>query len=322
VYPGLGVARDAGDDEAEAEAPAVYVDEAEHRLLRTRAFLARGAPAEPGVRAPAVVRSAMDGVLASVRRTRAVIQFANELLGQVVAPRREVELGRLLEDTMVTVKVERSRLTVVPDGRQVRWLRVVDVFESPAIEVHTTTWFRIEPGIAFSPLRRPRFSLGLDSSGAQVIRLDDPGYQVAFPALFVSFFWCGTDLREQPWHWANCPGDDTDIDDVDGWADIDWAFWVPTPALGITFNLEKGTPFLMTGVLWNPLPATSIGAGAMFAFDVPRLRSGFAVGDPVLDPTLKDVSSFVTSETEVSWYLVLTLSNDVFERWKGFEVLD
>ncbi len=248
--------------------------------------------------APVAIQREMAHLVRAIVQTRRLLDFGQELLDDLHPPRARVNLGQFSGGSRVQIRVNRVRTGIsYSDGKIGRTAEASAHIYNVA--VHGTTWLRIEPGLAFSPLRQPRYSVGQDGFGESVIRLDTPNYQVAFPAIFASFHYCGVDTQLAPWE-QRCP------DSTMQWVNL----FVPAPTIGVTIS-QDGTPDLFLGGLWNLLPGLGIAVGAHIGIEVPQLRPEFRVGDPV---GTSGIESFTTTGTEATWFVSVTVTEEVLAR--------
>jgi hypothetical protein len=237
--------------------------------------------------------------------------FSESLFQATVRPRLVFDVGRFGEDRLVTITVSRHRRSIQVEDRVVKatWARQVSVHQQ---EVHGLTYFRVEPGFAFSALRRPEYAIGPNDLGDRVIRVEDEGRRVFHPTVFASFYWCGVDVRASPVRRA-CPAIRSR-----GLARL--VPLLPTLTIGIPIDetLVSGDGNLFVGALFNWIPYVSIGLGAHLGFGVSQLRDGYRVGDPVSFSST-DLAAFTRGGTSVAPYVSITIAPDAFAALTGFK---
>jgi hypothetical protein len=259
---------------------------------------------------PPNLRPAVIALARSLERVAGVADLAETLLSNLEQPETVFDLGSFNGNNLAIITVARHRRTLIlrqgtarMEWRTRRTLR--------RQEVHALSTFRLEPGFAFSLLRRPTFGTEITANGDQIIALDDEGLRLVEPAVFVSFYWCGQDLRVNPWD-RSCHGHEGDP----GW----WLLaHLPSIAVGIPINAdlfsERASFFL--GLLLDWIPYVSIGVGAHIGLAVPALREGVLLGDPLAGRQLEDL---IEERPQVSGYVSLSMSIDAFQQLAGFTV--
>lgn len=268
------------------------------------------APTEfvPGL--PPHVRPAIGALARSIERAAAVAELAEALLADIEQPETVFDLGTFGGNHLAIITVSRHRRTLILRGGTARleWRARRTVRRQ---EIHALSTFRLEPGFAFSLLRRPTFGVESTPNGDQVIALRDEGLRLVEPAVWVSFYWCGQDLRVNPWE-RSCHGHEGDA----GW----WILaHLPSIAVGIPINAdlfsERASFFV--GLLLDWIPYVSIGVGAHIGLSVPTLRENVLLGDPLAGRPLEEL---IENRPQVSGYLSLSMSIDAFQQLAGFQV--
>lgn len=240
--------------------------------------------------------------------------FTQSMLETLAPPTHVFNLGRFDGNSEVTLTLVRNRRTLEVrenDELHVGWDRTETRHR---LQVHDATYFRIEPGIALSTLRRPSFEIGTNDVLDQVITVADEGRTPFAPIVVASYYWCGVDLRLSPFQ-RRCPSG----------GGRRWARVVPhLPSLMVGIPLDGtffgsargGSIYLGAAVDW--IPYVSLGVGANLSYGVTRLRDGFHVGDPL--PTgLTSIDSVTTTGVVVVPYVSFTISGDVFKAIRGFD---
>lgn len=245
----------------------------------------------------------------SVHRTRNLVEFAETLVDELQPPQEVFDLGTFSADRLVRIEVVRRRRTLAQaDGLvSMGWRERRTVRRQ---EVHGLDFFRVEPGFAFSLLRRPEFQVQTNDVGDSVIALRGDELRLFSPGVFLSFYWCGQDVRVAPLNRV-CQANTN-------------AFGrhvlskLPTLTIGIPIDdsLVRGAANFFVGGLINVFPYVSVGAGAHIGLNVPYLRDGFRVGDPLTLPGGIDV--VVDERVQVGLYFSLSMSNDAFRALSGF----
>lgn len=268
-------------------------------------------PIERQASVPESVQRVIRHLLRLLREMDQLESFSESLVQATVRPRLVFDLGRFSEDRLVTITVVRHRrhIQIEDDTLKATWDRQVSVHQQ---EVHGFTYFRVEPGFAFSALRRPTYAVGPNDLGDEVIRVEDDGRRVFHPTVFASFYWCGVDVRASPIRRA-CPG-------VRNRGLARLIPFLPTFTLGIPLDdtLVSGQGNLFVGALFNWIPYVSIGIGAHLGFGVNQLRDGYRVGDPVSFSST-DLAAFTRGGTSVAPYLSITIAPDAFAALTDFK---
>jgi hypothetical protein len=276
--------------------------------LRTQSDLS-GAPAgEEAI--PTEIRDMALALETSLRRTVALVRFAEQVLDRLDRPASVFDLGTFSGGRLVRVEVRHRRQAVSFDGTVAR-LTYRENRVSTRLEVHGVDFFRVEPGFAFSLLRQPSFEVITDPlSGDQVISQRGDGFEVFNPAVFASFYWCGVDVRPSPLSRV-C----ADIDEQ--WL-RDLLPKLPSLTIGIPLNssLVDGTANFFIGGLINLIPYVSIGGGVHLGLNVTELRPGFRTGDPV--PAGTPIDSITDQSVQVGPYFSLSIAPDAFAALSGF----
>lgn len=259
---------------------------------------------------PAELQPAVDALAASLERAFAAADLAETLMRQLERPETVFDLGTFGGNHLAIITLVRHRQTLVLRGgtAHLEWRARRAVRRQ---EVHAISTFRLEPGFAFSMLRRPEFGTEQTSNGDVVVALRDEGLRLIDPAVFVSFYWCGQDLRVVPWE-RNCQGHDGDP----GW----WILaHLPSITVGIpiTADLISERASFYVGLLLDWIPYVSVGVGAHIGVAVPTLRDGVLIGDPLDGRNLEEL---VEERPQISGYFSLSMSIDAFTQLAGFTV--
>ncbi|MEM9194268.1 MAG: hypothetical protein AAGF12_34145 [Myxococcota bacterium] len=250
-------------------------------------------------------------LLRAMAKASALVEFSESIFSEMNPPQRVFDLGSFDDDRLVLMRVSRHRRVIEYENGTLRsaWRPRVTTRRQ---EVHGLTYFRVEPGFVFSALRRPDFSIGPNEIGDRVLRLDDDGLRVFHPAVLLSFYWCGLDLRYSPFRRVCHAHQDS------------WLGYLlpllPTPAIGIPIDdtLVTGTGSVFLGGVLNWFPYVSIGIGAHLGLNIRTLRDGYRVGDPVPFET-GDLDAVTERSVQAAPYISITVANDAFEALRGFE---
>jgi hypothetical protein len=260
---------------------------------------------------PPEMRPLLVSLLRALAKASALVDFSESVLTELNAPQRIFDLGAFDDDRLVFMRVSRHRRTIEYENGILRstW---ANRFSTRRQEVHSLSYFRVEPGFVFSALRRPSFSIGANDLGDRIVRLDDDGLRVFHPAVLLSFYWCGVDLRYSPFRRVCHAHQDSWVGDV--------LPLLPTPAIGIPIDdtLIGGTGSIFLGGVINWFPYVSLGIGAHLGLNVRTLRGDFRVGDPVPFAS-SDLDAVTERAVQASPYVSITIAGDAFAALQGFE---
>lgn len=260
---------------------------------------------------PPEMRPLLVSLLRALAKASALIDFTESVLTELNAPQRIFDLGAFDDDRLVFLRISRHRRMIEYENGTLRsaWQAR---FSTRRQEVHSLSYFRVEPGFVFSALRRPSFSIGANDIGDRIVRLDDDGLRVFHPAVMLSFYWCGVDLRYSPFRRVCHAHQDSWVGDI--------LPLLPTPAIGIPIDdtLISGTGSIFLGGVINWFPYVSLGFGAHLGLNVRTLRNEFRVGDPV-PFAASDLDAVTEREVHASPYISITVAGDAFAALQGFE---
>lgn len=294
---------------AQADAALEGLERRRDAVHRAADFVHGSADASAMPPIPAAISARLPPLTSAIQRTRALAEFSDQLLNSMQEPQRVFDLGTFGADRLVTITLHRERLGLRYEDRRIRTeMRQFPLQQS--LEVHGTSVVRLEPGFAFSALRRPTFSIGPGLQGDTVIRVDDEGHRVLHPAVFLSHYWCPMDLRLHPWervcysHGHRMRG---------GFWDV--APHLPTFTIGLPLDDTLARGNLFVGLAINNVPFVTLSVGAHFGFAVTQLRPEYEVGDRFMG---SEVATVTRSGVNVAPFLSLTMSQSVFESFRGF----
>ena len=259
---------------------------------------------------PEAAAPAIAALSQAMQRAYALADLGDETLRALEPPQTVFDLGTFGDNRLALISVQRHRRLLVLRGGEAR-LDTRRRTTTKRQEVHGLTSFRLEPGLAFSLLRRPEYAVATNEVGDQVLAVRNEGLRVIDPAVFLSFYWCGLDLRVGTWQ-RSCQPQQSNF----GW---ELLAHLPTITVGIPINsdiLSERANFYV-GLLVDWIPFVSIGGGVHLALSVPTLRQDVLVGDPVVG---RQVSDLTENRAQMSVYFSIAISMEAFTALQGFQV--
>ncbi len=246
------------------------------------------------------------------QHTLATVELAHSLLEQTGRPETVFVVGPFEGRRALTLTVHRrrTRLEVAASVAQIKTAETTATYRQ---NVHALTRFRLQPGFLVTPLARPVYGVGANDIGVPVLRVQDENRRWVHPVISLAFEWCQRDLLPRPAR-QTCMPRSPGL----GNRAIRWraALLYLTPTIVIALPIDdalfQGGNFFLGGQ-WN-FPYVSLGFGTHLASDVPRLRSGFHVGDPFDG----DVATATERSWYATWFVSVTMSQAIFAELRGF----